>query len=320
MLQHNVHCGVAAEGRDVVARISGGRELVLGRTDARGTLSVGLDAVTPADFFFPRDTVATVHFGKSEPELGRVTLAALYENREAAGWNAAEASSCATSLEANACDLYVTYASHYPDGEHVADAKLAYEAAIARRRIAADESFFTDLELRACKTPTTADLDTIEEACAPLEEYLVEFPEGQHVEAVSAALRPARVLYARLAIAEAQRDGDGEGATVATGGFIPYEGNGGGPTLCADGAMSHSSGRGTCSGHGGISGGGRSHPSRRGDRSSGNGSSSGHSRGGRSSGTHVSSGGHGSSGHGSSGGHSSGGGHRSSGGGHGRRK
>lgn len=37
--------------------------------------------------------------------------------------------------------------------------------------------------------------------------------------------------------------------------FIPYPGNGGGPTLCADGMYSHSSGRGTCSHHGGISGG-----------------------------------------------------------------
>jgi hypothetical protein len=37
--------------------------------------------------------------------------------------------------------------------------------------------------------------------------------------------------------------------------FIPYPGNGGGPTLCSDGTYSHSTGRGTCSGHGGISGG-----------------------------------------------------------------
>jgi hypothetical protein len=36
---------------------------------------------------------------------------------------------------------------------------------------------------------------------------------------------------------------------------IPYPGNGGGPTLCADGSVSGSSGRGTCSHHGGISGG-----------------------------------------------------------------
>lgn len=35
------------------------------------------------------------------------------------------------------------------------------------------------------------------------------------------------------------------------GPFIPYEGNGGGPTLCADGMWSHSSGSGTCSHHGG---------------------------------------------------------------------
>jgi hypothetical protein len=37
--------------------------------------------------------------------------------------------------------------------------------------------------------------------------------------------------------------------------FIPYPGNGRGPTLCRDGMYSHSSGRGTCSHHGGIAGG-----------------------------------------------------------------
>jgi LysM repeat protein len=34
--------------------------------------------------------------------------------------------------------------------------------------------------------------------------------------------------------------------------FIPYPGNGRGPTQCRDGTYSHSSGRGTCSHHGGI--------------------------------------------------------------------
>ena len=34
--------------------------------------------------------------------------------------------------------------------------------------------------------------------------------------------------------------------------FIPYPGNGLGPTPCADGTWSHSAGRGTCSHHGGI--------------------------------------------------------------------
>lgn len=33
--------------------------------------------------------------------------------------------------------------------------------------------------------------------------------------------------------------------------YIPYPGNGGGPTLCRDGSISNSSGPGTCSHHGG---------------------------------------------------------------------
>jgi hypothetical protein len=39
---------------------------------------------------------------------------------------------------------------------------------------------------------------------------------------------------------------------VPPGNFIPYPGNGGGPTRCRDGSISNSSGRGTCSHHGGI--------------------------------------------------------------------
>ena len=39
--------------------------------------------------------------------------------------------------------------------------------------------------------------------------------------------------------------------STPSGPFIPYPGNGGGPTQCRDGTVSHSSGRGTCSHHGG---------------------------------------------------------------------
>ena len=48
--------------------------------------------------------------------------------------------------------------------------------------------------------------------------------------------------------------GSAAGGTTTTqpGQFIPYPGNGGGPTLCRDGTYSNSSGRGTCSHHGGI--------------------------------------------------------------------
>jgi hypothetical protein len=46
--------------------------------------------------------------------------------------------------------------------------------------------------------------------------------------------------------------GAGTSTGTAPGQFIPYAGNGGGPTQCNDGTWSHSSGRGTCSHHGGI--------------------------------------------------------------------
>ncbi|HEY0478355.1 MAG TPA: hypothetical protein VGD37_12610 [Kofleriaceae bacterium] len=53
-------------------------------------------------------------------------------------------------------------------------------------------------------------------------------------------------------------DRTGSGAQqdrASPGAFIPYPGNGGGATPCSDGTYSHSTGRGTCSHHGGVSGG-----------------------------------------------------------------
>jgi hypothetical protein len=44
------------------------------------------------------------------------------------------------------------------------------------------------------------------------------------------------------------------GSQGPTGPRIPYPGNGGGPTQCADGSVSGSSGPGTCSHHGGEAG------------------------------------------------------------------
>jgi hypothetical protein len=55
------------------------------------------------------------------------------------------------------------------------------------------------------------------------------------------------------------RAGSSAPGEPSPGAFIPYPGNGGGPTLCSDGMYSHSSGRGTCSHHGGVAGGRQRH-------------------------------------------------------------
>jgi uncharacterized membrane protein YgcG len=273
IVQRNVRCGPSAAGKEVLARYPGGQEVSLGRTDARGMLEVSLDDATPPGWPLPKDGVATLHVDKGD--LGDVSLAALYRVREVAAWRLADSSACGTGLEEEACSSYAKYALGYPQGEHAAEAKLVLDAAAARRRLAAEEASFVALDLRACRTPAVAEMEAIETACGPLTQHLTDFPDGQHLEAVRAALRPAEIIYARLEAAEAAEEGRAVAvrSVTSTGGFIPYAGNGGGPTLCADGMMSHSSGRGTCSHHGGVSG-GSSH------RSSGTRShSSGHSPG-----------------------------------------
>jgi len=296
-LQRNVPCAAAPRGTEVFARYPDGRNVRLGSTDAMGRLDADLASATPSDWFFPPNARAALFSDRGD--LGDVSLTQLFVTREAAAWRAAESSSCATSVDEDACSTHAAYAQNYPSGVHVAEARLALDEASARRRLAAEEAAFAALDLRVCSA-VKADRDAIEVACGPLSQYLAEFADGRHVAAVQQASRPAQALYARLD-ADEEREGGEEVSVVSSGGFIPYAGNGGGPTLCADGMTSHSSGRGTCSHHGGVAGGGAHHSSGRTYRAPA---------------SHSSSGGHSSSGHGSSGGSHSMGGHR----GGGRRK
>jgi len=68
-------------------------------------------------------------------------------------------------------------------------------------------------------------------------------------------LRQFRAIAVARPVPRARSIAPSAPPTPEPGAFIPYEGNGGGPTLCSDGMYSHSSGRGTCSHHGGIAGG-----------------------------------------------------------------
>ena len=267
-LRRNVACGGAQVGKEIALHFPEGQRVEIGQTGPKGRLVVDLSALTPAGVFFARDQSATVE--ASGRPIGRASLAALYDEREAAAWQLAEASLCRTSLDESACEPVGFYAAHYAGGEHATAARTLLDDAAARRLRAREEAAWGQLDLRACRAPKKQDRETIEAACAPLSAHLNEFPEGPHVDELRATLRPAEALTARLKAAEERRaeataaigswgDADDEPTRVpSTGKFIPYAGNGRGPTLCADGMWSHSSGRGTCSHHGGVGGGGHS--------------------------------------------------------------
>ncbi len=255
LVRRDTRCGPPPGGTEVLARYPGSRTLSLGRTDARGTIRADLDALTPPDLLFRRD--ATVALDGPSGTLGELPLADVYDHRDAAAWRAAEATECSTSVEEQACVAHVTYVARYPDGTHAGQARVAIEAARQRRRAFADEAAWALLDGGACRVPAKNDVAVIETACSPVQQYLAEYPDGLHADAAREILKPSRVVLARLEEAQARRDRE-EAASPATGAFIAYAGNGGGPTLCSDGSLSHSSGRGTCSHHGGIAGGGSS--------------------------------------------------------------
>jgi hypothetical protein len=263
MVQRDVRCGPAPAGMAVSARLRDGRNLQVGRTDARGALDARLDDIVPRDERLAATDSAMLQV--DDRDVGAVALGPLYERREAEAWRLAESSQCRDSLDAAACNAEVAYLKSYPSGGHATDAERAILAATSRRRIAAETDAWARLDLKGCRTPATNDLGALESACAPLAAYAVTFPDGAHVDAVRDALSAAQAVRARLEAAEARAAT--ESAGTGAGEFIPYAGNGGGPTMCSDGSLSHSSGRGTCSHHGGIAGGsGRSYRSSSGRR------------------------------------------------------
>ena len=255
LVQRDVRCGVPAEGTELTSRDPKGRTISLGRTDRRGVVTANLDDVVPTAWAFSKDARLGVYL--DDKALGELALTELYAHREAAAWQLAESNACRTSLDATACDAQAAYVRQFPDGPHAAEARQWIEDASARRRVAADDAAWAQLDTRACRTPAKNDPTIIEAACAPIEQYLAEHPDGLHAETARETLRPAKAILARLEVAEEQRRARAEAAAsaVSPGAFIPYAGNGGGPTPCADGTWSHSSGRGTCSHHGGIAGG-----------------------------------------------------------------
>lgn len=273
VLRRNQPCTPPASGTEVLARYPDGRVLSLGRTDANGNAVANLDETTPADCFFSRD--ARVVLSSAGNELGTISLSALYDEREAAAWQRAQLNDCSTSVAEGACDEQAAYVRRYSEGPHAVEARAAVVAAADRRAIALDDAAWAGIDPSACTSLAKRDVVAIEASCAPLEQYVRAYPLGRHAEAARATLLPAKQLVAQLEQQEANR----EAARVAVGSagnYIPYAGNGGGPTLCADGMISNSSGRGTCSHHGGVaggssrsSGGGNRHSSGGGRRSGG---------------------------------------------------
>ena len=248
-LKHGIPCTTPRRERDVFALFPNGRELFVGSLSSQGRLNLSLAESTPHDWSFAREDAVSFRVGNRE--IGKATLAALYDERDAIAWQLTESSDCESSLADDACSPQEAYLSRYPRGNHAATATQLITAAANRRHTAREEAAWKQLDLQACAKPPKRNLLAIEAACEPLTKYLGEFPAGERASTVRDALHDGRAVYAALQEA-AERRASARVAPVSTGNFIPYAGNGRGPTLCADGSWSHSSGRGTCSHHGGI--------------------------------------------------------------------
>lgn len=248
-LGRNVACGSPEPGTQVSLRL-GERVVPLQPLDGRGRARIDLEATLP-NLPLRRETLGTVEV-RSQP-LGAVSLGAVYASRESAAWQSATATNCATSLDENACAEHTAFLRAYPDSENVPEARRVLEEARSRREAAAEQVAFETLDVGSCSAPAKRETLALRTACAPLSAFLARHPGGAHAESVRAALMAGDQLFARLREAEDRAARVPPPVAVpGPGEFIPYKGNGRGPTLCRDNTWSHSSGRGTCSHHGGI--------------------------------------------------------------------
>ena len=256
-------CGSPPAGTPAFVTLRTGKSFDLGRTSSEGKISVDLDDVIPAGEPFERGD--TVRVRSETSELGVLGLAPLYAAREDASWRALVASACLDAASASACSGEQAYLDRFAGGEHGAEARARIDAARSREHAATEALAWEGLDLDACRKPSASEIGLAANACWPLEQFVAQFPGSTHLDVVNDALDKGRVAREQLAerdatLAEPARlisYSTPTSNTVAYGDrFIPYAGNGGGPTQCADGMLSHSSGRGTCSHHGGIAGGG----------------------------------------------------------------
>jgi hypothetical protein len=202
-LRRNVACGKPQVAKAITLSYPDGRQVEVGPTNPQGRLTVDLAEQTPRDLFFARDGIATIY--ADEREIGRASLTTLYDERAATAWHLVESSACNTSLDDASCSAADFYVTHYAGSDHTTDGRKLLADASTRRLRAREEAAWGQLNLQACRSPAKRDLETIEAACAPLATHLAEFPEGPHVEELSAAMRPSEAISARLKAAEERR-------------------------------------------------------------------------------------------------------------------
>jgi hypothetical protein len=91
-------------------------------------------------------------------------------------------------------------------------------------------------------------------AQAPPTQVPTQVPAASPASVVAAATATKQPVAA-VPTATARTGATATSLPVGPARTLPYPGNGGGPTVCADGSVSGSSGSGTCSSHDGIAGG-----------------------------------------------------------------
>lgn len=188
VLREAVPCAQKPHAHAEVTAKTPSETFALGETGESGHLAIDLDAVINRDWVVPSTTLTATVF-VAEAEVGTITLAALYKNREAQAYPAASVAFCTTPLDSKGCRPISEFLQKYPNGAHAAESRRLLEEAAPKLHRLADAEIWRGLDVNACIGKQENDPRAIKASCAGVRSYRTQFPDGQHVQEADAALR-----------------------------------------------------------------------------------------------------------------------------------
>lgn len=203
--------------------------LTLGRTDDRGRLEVDIDKLLPLDLAAENPVVGVIppappslnnprppgppkayrvvevtHSRPLQKPEAFIDVGAVATARDDRVWAAAEPERCIAAKTEDACDKVIGYVADFPKGRHREDAGAAYDKGVPAVTAMKERRVFGALDVKACSSSKAPSGDKVDEACAPLKQYMTEFPEGAHAKEVAAAVEAGTKRAEALREAEAR--------------------------------------------------------------------------------------------------------------------
>lgn len=182
------------------AAVSGGlldADLPLGKTNAHGELEVNLEQA------IPEETGLSPSLSKLELRVeghvaGSVDLRPLFLRREGQAFSQSDSEGCAHPTTVDSCALVKAFLLRYPDGPHAKEAQAILDGAAPKLAVLQDDRRWSQVRVDACTKDSFAAPGEVLGACAPIGQYVTDFPDGRHIAAAKQALSVGEARAQRL--------------------------------------------------------------------------------------------------------------------------